>query len=693
MAETEESVKESCSILMISKDMEWMLAFGKGVQRFYLLNERRAETLEAAESRMLESRPDLVILAVQDGLPSMDKLRPLVREKMQPPVPVIVIDSKPEGLDQWIKQGAEYACARRDLLSAVKHVQQIMRVARFDQTLRDVEKDAKAVADRYERIYTDLPDPVAYVQDGLFVDANPAFLRTFGVKDREALDELTLMSFVPHKSEKGLKQLLKKATEKEVVPSERFELQSIAGGKVDVNVSVSGIRIHGEPALQMYLRSTDAGGGSAGTGIDPATGLAGPPVLAASIKQTQERSEPKAVLGYWVYAWVENYREVWQRDGYKAAEILIASVAENCKRILPPSTEIVRFTDDALALWLTGNKEDSIKRVNTIISHLDEVVPEDIGRLVHPKLYGGIIEITTESTWDDLVGKGFRAVRNLASSQSSDRVAEPMSGDMSRKDERRVNEIQHIIDEQRMRVLYQPISALEADGAPRYAERLQILQNDAEDGNPNIEIMEPEKLLQVAERFGLARQFDRFKINTLLQDTLAYNGDQKALQFFITLSTDSLLDDTFPEWIDSQLRATGIAPSQIVFELRLDNLANGFTGAIHLIDKMRPQGSRFALSDIGRLDDNVREMLERIKPEVVKLDMREIDTFEDKEEEDFMKEIKAYAEAHHAMIIADRMESPAQLSRVWPHDIQYIQGDGMVPPMEKLAFDFNEPLF
>ena len=263
---------------------------------------------------------------------------------------------------------------------------------------------------------------------------------------------------------------------------------------------------------------------------------------------------------------------------------------------------------------------------------------------------------------------------------------------MSRKYERRINEIQRILDEQRLRVLYQPISALEADGVPRYADRLQILQTNIEE-DVNAEVMEPEQLMQVAERFSLARQFDRFKINTLLQDTLAYDGNQKALQFFITLSTDSLLDETFPDWIDSQLRATGIAPMQIVFELRLDNLANGFTGAVHLIDKMRPQGSRFALSDVGRIDDNVREMLERIKPEIVKLDMREIDTFEDREEEEFMKEIKAYAEAHHAMIIADRMESPAQLSRVWPHDIQYIQGDGIVPPMENLAFDFNEPLF
>ena len=37
------------------------------------------------------------------------------------------------------------------------------------------------------------------------------------------------------------------------------------------------------------------------------------------------------------------------------------------------------------------------------------------------------------------------------------------------------------------------------------------------------------------------------------------------------------MDETFPDWIDSQLRATGIAPAQIVFELRLDNLASGFT--------------------------------------------------------------------------------------------------------------------
>lgn len=680
--------KESCSILFISNDMEWMLAFSKGVQRFYLLNERKAESLEIAQAMMAESRPDLVVLSVQDGLPSMETLRPIVRENIRPPVPVMVIDPQAEGLDKWIKQGAEYACIRRDLLSAVKHVQQIMRLMRFEKMRVDAERRTKALEDRYERIYHDLPDPVAYVQDGLFFDANPAFLHTFGVKNRAALDELTLMTFVPHKSERGLKVLLKKATEKEVVPSERYELQTIDGAKLDMNVSVVRVSINGERGLQMYFRDANAGG-AGGSGVDPSTGLGGPAVLKSSIRQTQERHEDKAVLGYWVYLWIENYREVWQKDGFKSAEILIGAVAETTKRFLPPSTEMVRYTDDGLAMWLSGNKEEVVKRFNNLITRLDELVPEDIGRLIHPVVYAGMYEITTESTFEDLVSKGFRAVRTLAVSQSSDRIAEPLSNNMTRKEERRFNEVQAILEEKRIQILYQPISALEADGIPRYADQLKILPS----GQENHEEMELELVMQIAERFNLARQFDRFKINTILQDVLSYSGEQKALRCFIGLSTDVLSDNTFPEWVSNQLRATGIMPEQLVFELRLDAVTNAFSGATHLIELMRPQGSRFALTDVGRWDDDVKDLLSRIKPEVIKLDMREIDTFEDKEEEDFMHAVKAYAEANQVMLIADHMESPAQLSRVWPYDIQYIQGNGILPPLEKFHFDFSEPLF
>lgn len=302
-----------------------------------------------------------------------------------------------------------------------------------------------------------------------------------------------------------------------------------------------------------------------------------------------------------------------------------------------------------------------------------------------------MLELRSNSIFEDLVSRSFRAVKSLSMSQSQDRVAEPAAADISRKDERRVNMIKRIINDQRIALHYQPICALEVDGQPRYADRLEILpdpSNEAEESD-----IETDILLQVADRFGLGRDIERFKFSRFLQDFLSYSGNQSALIVFISLMADALNDETFPEWLDTQFNQTGINPQQLVFEIRLDTLINNYSGASRLIETLRPLGARFAISEIGRIDDEVNELFKLVQPEVIKLDIREIDTFEDDEEDRFMAKIKEYAEAHNVMLIADHMESPAQLSRVWPHDIGYLQGDGMVPPLDGFYYDFDEPLF
>ena len=122
-------------------------------------------------------------------------------------------------------------------------------------------------------------------------------------------------------------------------------------------------------------------------------------------------------------------------------------------------------------------------------------------------------------------------------------------------------------------------------------------------------------------------------------------------------------------------------------------LNSAFSGALNFINALRPLGTQFALTEVGRFDEDIRELLTRMKPDILKLDMREIDTFEDDEEQRFMAAVKNYTDENGVMIIADYMESPAQLSRVWPYDIKYLQGNGMVPPMDGFTFDFSEPLF
>lgn len=680
--------KSSCSIVFIGEDIEWMHGIERGVKRFFILESRHTEQLWGLDALLEQARPDIVILTGATEAQQMEKLRPVVM-KCRPPVPVIVADLRPDGLDKWIRQGAEYAVARVDILSAIKNIQQIMRKRDQNQETQRMQVHYNAVSERFERLFKSLPDPICYVQDGLFINANPAFYKTFDVENEAELQELTLMNFVPRKSERALKELLKNALIKDLVPSEQIEMQTMDDKRLEMQVSVSQVIINEEKTIQVYLRDSTSGGGS-GSGIDAATGLSSARILAASIRQAQTQAKDGAKLGYWVYLLLENYREVLQKDGLGAAEILMAATAKNTQRFLPASTEAVRFTDDALALWIDGDKEEVIKRINNLVKRLDTIVPDDIGRLIHPITFAGMYEIRKETTYEELVSKSYRAVRALVVGQSSERVAEPLSGDLSRNDERRIAEVQKILDGRRLRVWYQPISMLEPDGTPRFAESLRLSEAETEEDEIQTEL---ESLLQVADRFGLARQIDRVKINIFLQDILSYDGDQSAIQCYFRISTDSLSDKTFAQWVENELSQTGIAPSQIVFEISVDALTAAYSGATQLIERLRPLGARFALADIGRLDDELLDLLERMKPEVLKLDIREIDTFEDEEETRFMDAIKGYAEANNATIIAAEMESPAQLSRVWPYDIQFLQGDGMVAAVEDFRFNFNEPLF
>lgn len=684
-----EQQQDFCSILIVSRDLEWIHAFTKGLARFFRVQEEVCERLEDMERLLGAKAFDLLVLSPAEGLPATEKVQ-AVLQRMKLAVPLVMIDAQGLPMDEGIKQGADYVIGRRDLLSAIKTAQQIMHAHRLDRDRLQAHARYDALVRRYDRIYLDVPDPVCYVQDGLFLDVNPAFLRTFAVEKREMLDDLTLMNFVPRKSEKNVKEMLRMALQKEVVPAEVIEWQSLAGEKLELQMQVSKVRIdQEEDVVQVYLRGA-GGGGAAGGGIDASTGLPGYPVLRASIRETQERQQEQKLLGIWTYILVDNYREVWQKDGYHAAELLITAVADTLRHGLPPSTEIARFTDDGLILWAQEDKETVIKRIQALVQRLDEVVPDNIDRLVHPRVFAGMQEVHTKTPFNELVSRGFRAARALATGQSGERVAEPAAGNMSRNEERRVLQLQRILDERRVKVLYQPISALEPDGVPRYAERVTILPSEEDERLESEDIV---KLLQTADRFGLARQIDRVKISTFLQDTLSYDGDQKALRGFIHLTADALNDETFAAWTQSQFKQTGIGLEQVVFEMSIDVLNNAFSGALNFISALRPLGTQFALTEVGRFDEDVRELLGRMKPEVLKLDMREIDTFEDDEEQRFMAAVRHYADENGVLVIADYMESPAQLSRVWPYDIKLLQGNGMVPPMDGFHFNFNEPLF
>ena len=679
--------KSSVNLLLISSDMEWLHTFEKGAQKFFYTNKRTVDTLAAVEDTLDNGfMPNLVVLGLLQGMPQTTEVAQLLAKK-QVKAPLLVITTQQEPTDNYIKQGASFVLARRDLLSALKLLQSLINFGSGGSGGGSNE-ELDATKALYERLYLDIPDPICYLQDGLFLDANPAFLRKFKLADKNALDENTMMNFVPIKSERSFKNLMKLIKEKDVVPSEKMFLTDSEGAECEMTAQVAKVIFKGEEAIQLYLRDNAAG---ASSGIDENTGLANELILKSSIYQNQEKTELE-VMGSFVYFWAENYREVMQKDGYENAEILIKTVVDTCKRFLPVSTELCRFKDDAILMWINEDKEASIERINNLVKALDEVVPEDIGRLIHPHCFAGMLELRKNSIFEELISDGNRAVKRMALANANERVSEPAPANMSRKDERNLKYLNKMIEKNLVHYLYQPIIGLKADGIARYCEVFSLLKDP--DANPEDERnLELETILQLANRFGLGKSLDQIKIRQFCEDYLSYDGDQKNLFGYLTLGDDSISDESFSKWLPKQLERIGIPAKQLILNMSFDTVNNQFTNVERLIEAMKPLGTKFSISGIGRHDDTVAEILERIKPDIIKLDMDEIDTFDDQEESYFMSKINEFVEANNTMVVVENMDTTAQLSRVYPYNLNYLQGDGLIPASEGFTFDFSEQIF
>lgn len=672
-----------CKIILVSQHMEWNHLFLRGLQSEFVVEEQTCDQVWQAKDLLKKDVPDIVVIVGNEAEHVAELKQQCVAQSLK--IPILTVTEN--NCNHFVKAGADYCVKPAEILSAVKHTAQVVEEKARLKKLHELQNESDGLSQLNNALYHGSPDPLCYVQDGLFIDANKAFLRCFEIKNKDELNDLTLLSLATPRSEKALKSLLKAASGRNLGASESFEMQTQTGAKKTLLCTASHVNFYGEPAIQLNWREVNHGGGSA-TSIDKTTGLMSFGALQQLLANERKDQKSAESIGIWIFLWLENYREVWAQDGYEAAEILMSSVAKSVTRFMPPSTLATRFNDDCLILLAQGERHASIERVEKMVAQMQVEIPDGLNHMVHPEVYALVDTISPEMTDSQLLSASFRAVKTLSMSQSQERLTTGSANKLSRNDERKILQLQKLIEEQRIKIKYIPINHLEADGIPRFSVQL-----DAELDLDQGEDFELESLVAVAERQNMSKVLDELKVDTFIRDVLCFGGDQLAINGYIGLTSQSLQDNAFTDWLISQFQQTGISPVQVTFEIALDTALNTFTGARNFAMSMHKIGSCVAITEIGRFDSDVKELLDKIKPDVLKLDMREIDTFEDEEEERFMSAIKTYTEENGQTVIVDHMESPAQLSRVWPYDLQLLQGEGMASAVNSFEYDFNEPLF
>ncbi len=186
--------------------------------------------------------------------------------------------------------------------------------------------------------------------------------------------------------------------------------------------------------------------------------------------------------------------------------------------------------------------------------------------------------------------------------------------------------------------------------------------------------IEPATYLDVAERAGLISVIDNsllFRCVQLVRKTQRRNLNRG---FFCNISPHTLRDSSFfPEFIEFMNHNARLAAS-LIFEFAQSDLANHDDGIARNLDRLSEMGFRFSVDQIGSLELDVEELLER-RVSFVKIEAAALlKQLADPESSIAVHRMKHALDEAGIDLIAEKIEQEQQLVELLDYGIDFGQG-------------------
>jgi EAL domain-containing protein (putative c-di-GMP-specific phosphodiesterase class I) len=233
-----------------------------------------------------------------------------------------------------------------------------------------------------------------------------------------------------------------------------------------------------------------------------------------------------------------------------------------------------------------------------------------------------------------------------------------------------LRQIQSALKEDRFELFVQPILALGA--RPAHGPALEVfLRLTDEEGK----LVQPPQFLQAAERYHLMGNLDRWVVRA----TLAALGqgslrvpDQRSCT--INLSSQSLGDETFLEFVVECLDQSQVAPGQVSFEVSEQAVMSNLEHARRFVSVLHGIGCKFGLDDFGT-GVGALASLRDISIDYLKIDGKYThDLHRDRLNQQVVAAITGLAKTVGFRVVAEQVEAQGDFDMLREMGVDFIQG-------------------
>jgi len=637
--------------------------------------------LAAFGDALAQGRAQLIFVCLpdaEDAAPVME-----LRDRQAAAMPVVLVRDtvSEDGLTRALELGARdvVTLKARPRLRAV--AERELHLARLDTALAGTLASAHQYRDQMRAFMAGSTDAIVHVQEGIVVDANPAWIELTGLKDAAAILGQPLMDAFTPASHAALKGALV-ATAQGKWSDHSLKATAVlpGGGEMLLALELERFDFDGEPAVRIKVPTQRHDSVSItqqlaeALKLDTGTGL----LKRSAFLETgrAQLAQPlKGGLRAVLYLEPDKLAALDTDPGPLALEVLLDSVGAMLREQLQPGDIGGRLTGRGYAVLIErGNTRD----LDAFIRHLVERVAGHVFQVGERSLSitasAGAALCAANKPLPGPLNVAIRSQR-AAAAAGGNRTLRQEDRDESRAeaeaDRTWAHQIKSALMANRFRLVQQPIASLVGEDRSMFDLVVRMLDERGQ------EVL-PSEFLTAASRTDLMKNIDRWVVGA----AMSFCAARKPHKVFVRLSRDSLRDETLATWLEQQLKASRIEPSHVVIQVSEELATRHLKEAKALQQLLARLGFEFAVENYGSGRDP-GQLLSHVPVNYVKIDGSLMQGLaNDRPLQERVKALVEQARERSITTIAERVEDANTMAVLWQLGIEFIQGYFVNSPEE-----------
>ena len=385
-------------------------------------------------------------------------------------------------------------------------------------------------------------EALAYIQDGMHMHTNPAYMAVFSYVDEDELTAKPIMDLISSNYHTYFKQFLKSADQ--LTQEQRIELQCVRsdGQTFQAAMIFSPAVYDGENCLQLEVQNLELDQKvNIVSDKDPQTGLYSRHHFMQDLQQRENSKDPESPKLTLLYILVDGFEEIKNDHGIGTSDLILKEIAGIMQTVVKAGISLYRFGDHSFTLLVESNdlqkakylSENLIRMLgNHEYSMVQGIRPPtlsiglstaDLKNSSQPELLTNTLLNQSYQACREIYnngGNGFLTYESLARQMPEEQISS-LDDPLQLKDL-----ISYALEHDRFQLAFQPIVSIQGDTNQHYAVLVRLMDN-------NNEQIHPVHFLKQATQYGLMTDIDRWVIKNAINEIANLRRNGSRINFFI----------------------------------------------------------------------------------------------------------------------------------------------------------------